>query len=370
MLEKVFPALFLNRAACFAIEHSLCVQKGETVLIVSNPTKKVEPIAKALYRAVEKVGASPTLVFQPVKSSLDSAEPALVAALKSEPNIIISISHNKMGKDRAAIAKPYQYKGKEIDSTFHYLMASKKSRSFWSPGISVASFVRTVPVDLIRMKLECKKIKEVLDKAEAVEISTKKGTYITIGLKKRIAFCDDGDFSAPGSGGNLPAGETFISPELGTSCGKIVFDGSMSVAQGTVKIKKPIICHVENGQVIAISGGKEAGILFNTINDAEEMAIQYEEQGKLPKGSGDIYRRNCRNLGELGIGINPNASIIGNMLVDEKAYCTCHIAIGSNYDEDAPSLIHLDGVIRKPTIIAYMPKDEKIIIMKEGKLVK
>lgn len=39
------------------------------------------------------------------------------------------------------------------------------------------------------------------------------------------------------------------------------------------------------------------------------------------------------------------------MLEDEKAFKTCHFAIGSNYDEDAPSLIHLDGVVKDPTII-------------------
>ena len=38
------------------------------------------------------------------------------------------------------------------------------------------------------------------------------------------------------------------------------------------------------------------------------------------------------------------------MLEDEKAFRTCHFAIGENYDNDAPSLIHLDGVVREPTI--------------------
>ena len=61
-------------------------------------------------------------------------------------------------------------------------------------------------------------------------------------------------------------------------------------------------------------------------------------------------QKNARNIGELGIGLNPAASINGNMLEDEKAFHTCHFAIGQNYDNDAPSLIHLDGVVRNPTI--------------------
>ena len=54
----------------------------------------------------------------------------------------------------------------------------------------------------------------------------------------------------------------------------------------------------------------------------------------------------------MGIGINPKAKIIGNVLEDEKVLGTCHIAIGNNVfyggSNDVP--IHLDGVITRPTI--------------------
>ena len=39
------------------------------------------------------------------------------------------------------------------------------------------------------------------------------------------------------------------------------------------------------------------------------------------------------------------------MLEDEKVFKTCHIAIGSNYDDDAKALIHLDGLVKNPTIV-------------------
>ena len=79
-----------------------------------------------------------------------------------------------------------------------------------------------------------------------------------------------------------------------------------------------------------------------------------QKEGKLPERQGSVYRRNARNIGEFGIGLNPAAVITGNMLEDEKAFHTCHFAIGENYDNDAPALIHLDGIVREPTIkIAY-----------------
>ena len=72
--------------------------------------------------------------------------------------------------------------------------------------------------------------------------------------------------------------------------------------------------------------------------------------GRLSPEDARLYCRNARNIGELGIGLNPAAIITGKMLEDEKAFRTCHIAIGENYDNDAHALIHLDGVIKEPTI--------------------
>ena len=77
-----------------------------------------------------------------------------------------------------------------------------------------------------------------------------------------------------------------------------------------------------------------------------------------------MYKKNARNIGELGIGLNPAARITGNMLEDEKAFHTCHFAIGENYDNDAPSLIHLDGVVREPTItLKYCDGSQKDILL-------
>ena len=179
---------------------------------------------------------------------------------------------------------------------------------------------------------------------------------------------DDGDFSKPGTGGNIPAGEVFISPVVGKSNGKIVFDGSMTFSDGDSILNTPIYCDVENGFVTKIEGGSEAQRLLQTITEAENRAVSYEREGKLPQGQGEIYKKNARNIGELGIGLNPNALITGNMLEDEKAFHTCHFAIGENYDNDAPSLIHLDGVVKNPTITIFYADGSLHDILKDGNL--
>lgn len=361
----------LEISAAVTVQEILKIKEGEKILIITNPDSESSTVSKALYTAALAAGGSPCIIIQDTKTQLDFAEAAVVGAIKSEPDVIISISKNKLGKDREAIATPYVLDGKEYDSTFHYLVNGvKKSRSFWSPGITRDMFIRTVPIDYDRLKKECLDLKAVLDKAISVKVESAAGCSITIPIEGRLTFCDDGDFSFSGTGGNLPAGEVFISPQVGKSNGTIIYDGSISTKDGDIVINTPIKVEVKDGFVVSVEGGEEADILRDTIEKGRENALLFEKEGKLPKGKGEIYKKNAGNIGELGIGLNPMAEITGNMLEDEKAYRTCHIAIGSNYDEDAPALIHLDGLVKEPTITAFFPDSTSTVIMQKGEFIK
>jgi leucyl aminopeptidase (aminopeptidase T) len=56
------------------------------------------------------------------------------------------------------------------------------------------------------------------------------------------------------------------------------------------------------------------------------------------------------------------------MLEDEKAFHSCHFAIGSNYDNDAEAMIHLDCLVRNPTIRVIYPDGSDAYIEKDGML--
>ena len=357
----------LLRAAEVAVRDVLKVRKDEQILIITNPDQDVSGISHALFRAAQKFGGDPSMIVQPVKGQLDLASDDAMAAIRTDPDIILSISKEKLGKDEEAIRNPIIVGDNSYDHYFHYLLREKKCRSFWSPSVNLDIFERCVDIDYTRLKDDCARIKEILDRGSTVKITAPSGTDIEIGIQERITKSDDGDFAEPGKGGNIPAGEAFISPQLGTSNGTIAFDGSIASDSGIIIIDRPIICRVKNGFVTAIEGGDEAKGLEDTITRAEERTLEWVKEGKLPRDQEKQYLMNCRNLGELGIGLNRKAKIIGNMLEDEKVYSTCHIAIGANYDDDAKALIHLDGLIRSPTIIVRTD-DGEITIMRDGKL--
>ncbi|MBR5933339.1 MAG: aminopeptidase [Treponema sp.] len=350
------------------------LKKSERIIIVANPETNV--IAQDLYTEASDIGAKPVLIFQPAKKAMDYSDPAVVAALKTEPDVFLSISHLKLGKDEEAVKNPYELNGEKYDNTFDYLLNGKKTmRAVWTPGITEDMFNRTVNIDYALLAKRCEKLGQKFENALSVHITSPAGTDLTVPVDNRKPFSDNGDFSKPGTGGNIPAGEVFISPVVGkpdkdgSGCnGTIVFDGSMTFGDGDSIIKTPINVTVKNGFVKDVKGGQEAERLLKTISEAESKAVKLEKEGGLPKGMGEIYKRNARNIGELGIGLNPSATITGNMLEDEKAFRTCHFAIGQNYDGDAPSLIHLDGVVKNPTIVIKYKDGSEFKALEKGEL--
>ena len=361
------------------------VKKNERVLIIANPA--TAEIAQDLYSASCETGAVTTLMYQPDKTSFDNANPEVLAAIASEPEVCFSISNIKLGKDPGATAKPYKTEdGQEYTHIFDYLMDGKKSmRGAWTPGITPDMMNRTAAIDYKELQARCAGLTEIFKGAVSVRVTAPGGTDLLVPINGRALMADDGDFSKPGTGGNIPAGGVLISPVVGGSQledsdgkvleqqgggfeGTIVYDGSMTFSDGDSILETPITCKVEKGFVTDISGGAEARRLLKTIMEAELRPFVLEKEGKLPQGQAGVYKKNARNIGELGIGLNPAANITGNMLEDEKAFHTCHFAIGENYDNDAPSLIHLDGVVREPTIVLTYGDGTTRTILENGVL--
>ncbi len=349
------------------------IKKNERVLIIANPS--TAETAQDLYQASIESDATAVLIFQNTKTAFDCAEPEVIAAIKTNPDVVFSISEHKLGKDFEAAANPLAGPdGKKYDHVFDYLLEGKKSiRAVWTPGLTADMFERTVNIDYRQLSKTCQTLAKLFEGAVSVTVTAPGGTNITIPVKGRKLLADDGDFSEAGTGGNIPAGEVFISPVVGTEKGSgcqgtIVFDGSMTFSDGDSMLETPITCRVVDGFVTEITGGAESRRLLKTISEAESRAVANEREGKIPDGMGAVYKKNARNIGELGIGLNPAARITGNMLEDEKAFKTCHFAIGENFDSDAPSLIHLDGVVRNPTITLLYEDSTTHTILDAGNL--
>jgi aminopeptidase len=164
-----------------------------------------------------------------------------------------------------------------------------------------------------------------LENARKIRVMTKSGTDIEFILEGCNWMMDTGLCLEPGCSSNLPAGELYIAPK--DANGVFVVDGSMS---GIGILDSPLEFSVRNRYVTDIRG-----------KDSEKLNAILDAVGK-----------KARNIAEFGIGINPQARLIGNVLEDEKVGGTVDIALGDNstFGGDVMAGIHLDGIILKPLV--------------------
>jgi leucyl aminopeptidase (aminopeptidase T) len=334
----------LLRIARTVLEESLGLQPGERVLIVGNPEETSRLICDAYFEAVLEMGGRPLLARQPAKGITDMADPAVIAALGTEPDVIFSISTDKIGKDPHGLHIGYVGRdGHKYTSLFDKITeGDRRARAGTSPGIRMETFLRCMEVDYAAIRAHAAALKKAVEGCSEMRIETPAGTDLTVGLRGRRVFVDDGDMRKPGTHGNLPCGEIFFSPELGTARGRLVFDGVIAIGPECLIPAEPVVMEVKDGHVTRILPGAHAKAVEASLRQGEERA---RAMGK------EDYARNAWGVGEVGLGLNPKAEMIPDMLEAEKVGGTCHVAIGSNYDRDLPALTHYDMLMTRPRIL-------------------
>ncbi|MCK1993560.1 aminopeptidase [Peribacillus muralis] len=193
------------------------------------------------------------------------------------------------------------------------------------PGITEEMFLHgAINADYQRVEKETLEMTEKLSQAEKLIIKTGKN-LLEIPLLGRKGVPSTGVFKEKAASGNLPSGEAYIAPVEGEAEGKIEINGSIA---GIGLLEKPIVLTIQKGRLVEATG--EVGRELLTL-----------------LGNGD-----GRLLCELGIGTNHAARVTGNILEDEKAYNTIHVAFGSNhtFGGTIKSNVHIDCVTVKPEL--------------------
>lgn len=194
------------------------------------------------------------------------------------------------------------------------------------PGITEDMFLHgAMSADYSRVEKETLSMTDKLTDAHTVTIETGATHELVIPVNGRDGVPSTGVFRGRGASGNLPSGEAYIAPLEGEAEGTIEINGSIS---GIGLVAEPIVLTIEKGRLIDASGqgGKK---LLELLGD----------------GDG-------RYLCELGIGTNHAARLTGNILEDEKAYETIHVAFGSNhtFGGKIKTNVHIDCVTKNPTV--------------------
>jgi len=297
-----------------------CLGVGPTddVLVLCNEEQRT--IAESLAGAAGGWARSVRLLAYPTLTRDGEEPPPFVAEAMTEATVIFAPTTFSLSHTQA-----------RLEAT------RRGARIAAMPGLTVEIFRRAMPVDYSELKRAGERIAAELSAASTCRVTSPAGTDLVLRLEGRLAICDDGNLQAEAAWGNLPAGEAFIAPIETRGEGSIVFDGALA---GYGMLREPLRVTLAGGRATA-ADGEAAQWLLDTLDAGG------------PTG---------RLIAELGIGTNPLAIMTGNILEDEKAAGTAHLAFGTSasFGGTNVSTVHIDGMLLQPTV----ELDECLLIQK------
>ncbi|NIB98486.1 aminopeptidase [Halobacterium sp. R2-5] len=301
----------LRAAAETAVEQCLGLEPEESCVVVTDDKRR--EIGEALYEVASEI-TDATLLRYPPGDQHGEEPPGPVAAAMADADVFIAPTTKSLSHTRA--------RGAANDAG---------ARGATLPGITEDVFTTGLDADYETIARHCEDMLAQVEDADELRVTTPAGTDTTFEPGNREWRDDTGIVHEPGDFSNLPAGEVFVSPE--DANGTYVVDGTM-MPHGRLDEDEELTFEVEDGYVTDISDSQVR----------EQVEAASEQVGD------DAY-----NLAELGIGTNVAVTeLVGSVLLDEKAAGTVHVAIGDDAgiggDTDAP--LHLDGIIREPTVFA------------------
>jgi leucyl aminopeptidase (aminopeptidase T) len=196
------------------------------------------------------------------------------------------------------------------------------------PTIDKEIWNTSLQADYSEVKQITEKVHELLKNTSEVRVKTPSGTDLRFKVDIDTYDLDTGFIHDKGSFGNLPAGEPSGFPE-GIE-GTLVID-HFPFSPSAKKVE------IRDGKVVALEN--------KTGKESSRLQQAFEKHPCSMK------------MAEFGFGTNPEATLIGNTLQDEKVLGTVHFAFGDNtsyVDSDDersnPCDIHWDSVCENPTV--------------------
>jgi leucyl aminopeptidase (aminopeptidase T) len=198
------------------------------------------------------------------------------------------------------------------------------ARGATMPGVTEDMLARAMAVDFDAMGARSKAVAALLDAGTRAHVTCARGTDLRLAIDGRAGISDDGDLTARGAFGNLPAGEGFVAPAYGE--GTVVTASLAPLGLSS----EPATLTVAEGRLVAADGGLGPQFI--------ELLLAHGRDGT--------------NLAELGVGTNDRAQLTGNILEDEKILGTVHVAFGASagIGGTVSVPIHLDVVVLEPSL--------------------
>lgn len=292
------------------VKQCLDVQPEEEVLVLTDP--KTFSVGKSIAIAANGVGADVVTSVMPLLESHGNEPLETVADAMATADVAFTCTTHAITHTRARLRA-----------------AEEGTRIGVLRGVTEEMMIdgaMTVDFEALRRRTEA--VAQLITDAKKAVVTSDQGMDVEFSVEGCQSYSLDGYFHDEYGFATLPPGEAPTHPAEGTANGTIVIDVAMD---NLGHLKEPIKLTLEDGFVVDVEGGTQAAELEEIFEGADE---------------------NARNLAEFAIGTNPKAKLIGNTAEDKKREGTIHFAVGDNESLGGTlkSNIHLDGVIKSPTV--------------------
>ena len=307
------PEKDLTPGARRLVEVNGRVKDGEAVVVVTDST--LEHYGQLVAEVARGVGAQVTVCVIPVRGQDGQEPPEPVAGAMVGADVIfspvsISITHTR------AMRAALEAGARAI------LMTAYTDEILTSAALLETDFHAQAEV--------CRRIGAAFTSGGHVRLTSPRGTDLRFSIEGRTANVLT-NVPDPGQLAPVPDIEVNVVPVTGSAEGTLIADASVPYL-GIGVLDEPVVCHVEKGYITRMEGGAQA----------DKLRTHLESFGD----------RHCFNVAELGVGLNPNARLTGEMLEDEGVLGTIHIGIGTSLtlggEIMAPT--HYDLLMWEPTI--------------------
>ena len=296
---------------------SLCgaLQSGERFLLVVDAS--TQALAERFLTAARVLGAHAETAVIPVADRHGAEPPPFLAPMMQQADLVAGLTFKSLAHTRTRLAF--------TEAGGRYLSLPGYSESLLrDPAITAdfhAQFERT------------RRITEAFTAGSRVRVATAAGTDIQLDIAGRVGNCCPGFVSSDYRLGSPPDIESNVSPVEDASEGIVVVDGSVACEEIGL-LRAPITLHVAGGRIRRFESE-----IPEYVETCERLFARVD--------SPLAYV-----LAECGVGLNPAATLTGNMLTDEGVLGCVHFGFGSNATvgglNDVP--FHIDFVFRQASL--------------------
>jgi len=290
------------------VEQCLNIQHDESVLILNDGND--QDLIDALTGYLNENGYSFVLEEYPEPENHGEEPPAEIADKMKKYDVVIAPTLKSLSHTDARISA-----------------CEAGARVATLPTITKEIWNTSLQADYGEVERITGEAYSILQDTSEIRIKTPSGTDLTLKIDIDHFHRDTGIIQHSGDFGNLPAGEA---------------DGGVVDANGVLVIDH--FPFAPEGTKVEIRNAKAVSVEHEG-EESSELAEAFEEY------------EGARNVAEFGFGTNPKATLIGNVLQDEKVLGTIHIAFGDNtsyipegHERHQPCEIHWDTICESPTV--------------------